>query len=334
MTLSFQLDGQTLSVHCPAGAPVELTTATGCYRFEALADGRYQPLDSLHGLTLDGLLVLQAAHFSQSRQPFELWLPSDTAWLNQALRAGLVAELTSEDGRCLLANPACRFWQNPRLWLVGASSSHIPLQYQLTQGRRHPARAAKAEGEVYRRYFANLNSSFSLRAVDIDQDLALFHEWQNREKVAEFWQQTGSLDEQRAYLQQQQQDPHTQTLIGCFDDEPFAYFEAYWAKEDRIAPFYPADDYDRGLHTLIGNRKYQSPLRLKAWLNGIFHYLFLDDLRTQRLMGEPRIDNERHIANLQRQGLAKLREFDFPHKRAALLWLEREVFFEQSPLWD
>ena len=27
-------------------------------------------------------------------------------------------------------------------------------------------------------------------------------------------------------------------LIGCIDDEPFAYFEAYWTKEDRIAPYY------------------------------------------------------------------------------------------------
>ncbi|BCG00958.1 hypothetical protein PPGU19_055260 [Paraburkholderia sp. PGU19] len=118
-------------------------------------------------------------------------------------------------------------------------------------------------------------------------------------------------------------------LIGCFDDEPFAYFEVYWAKEDRIAPFYDAGDFDRGLHLLVGNSDYQSAGKLRAWFNGILHYMFLDDPRTQRIVGEPRIDHTRHIAWMHRLGAYTLKEFDFPHKRAALVIVEREPYFGQ-----
>lgn len=108
--------------------------------------------------------------------------------------------------------------------------------------------------EVYRRFDARLGSWVSLRTLEIEHDLERFNRWQNNPRVDAFWQEGGTLAQHREYLGKLEADPHTLTLIGCFDDEPFAYFEAYWAKEDRIAPFYPADDYDRGIHMLVGRR--------------------------------------------------------------------------------
>ncbi|WP_156493011.1 GNAT family N-acetyltransferase, partial [Alcanivorax sp. HI0003] len=99
-------------------------------------------------------------------------------------------------------------------------------------------------GEVYRRYDQGINAWVSLRMLDIDADLERFMRWQNSERVAAFWEQSGTREEHRRYLESQAKDPRVLNLIGCIDDEPFAYFEAYWTKEDRIAPYYDADDFD------------------------------------------------------------------------------------------
>ncbi len=132
----------------------------------------------------------------------------------------------------------------------------------------------------------------------------------------------GSLEQHTAYLEAQCADAHVHPLIGCFDDRPFAYFEIYWAKEDRIAPFYDAHDFDRGLHLLVGECGAHSTGKLNAWFNAVLHDMFIDDPRTQRIVGEPRIDNARNIAYMHRLGRYTLKEFDFPRKRAALIVLE------------
>jgi RimJ/RimL family protein N-acetyltransferase len=165
-----------------------------------------------------------------------------------------------------------------------------------------------------------------LRTLEIEQDLARFNRWQNSPRVASFWQEEGSLEQHREYLSKLDADPHTLTLIGCFDDQPFAYFEAYWAKEDRIAPFYDADNYDRGIHMLVGEENHRGPHKVASWLSALVHYLFLDDPRTQRVVAEPRADNAKMIGHMHNQCFHCEKEFDFPHKRAALMILGRERF--------
>jgi RimJ/RimL family protein N-acetyltransferase len=64
----------------------------------------------------------------------------------------------------------------------------------------------------------------------------------------------------------------------------------------------------------------------------ISHYLFLADCRTQRIVIEPRADNDKMLRSLARCGYALLKEFDFPHKRAVLGMLLRERFFGEA-LW-
>ncbi|QXH37339.1 GNAT family N-acetyltransferase [Pseudomonas muyukensis] len=222
------------------------------------------------------------------------------------------------------------FWQLPQPWL--GESRAYPQQMLISQGKRHPRRAPKPRGEVYRRFDARLGAWVSLRTLEIEQDLERFNRWQNSSRVAQFWQESGTLAQHREYLGKLEQDPHTLTLIGCFDDEPFAYFEAYWAKEDRIAPFYPADDYDRGIHMLVGEQAHRGPHKVASWLSALVHYLFLDDPRTQRVVAEPRADNGKMIGYMHDQCFHCEKEFDFPHKRAALMILGRERFFDRCSL--
>ncbi|WP_263146545.1 GNAT family N-acetyltransferase [Pseudomonas alcaligenes] len=226
------------------------------------------------------------------------------------------------------------FWQLPGGFLRAGSSAGYPQRMNLdaTTGRRHPLRPPKPEGEVYRRFDARLGAWISLRSLALDTDLARFNRWQNSPRVAKFWQEEGDLDRHRAYLLALAEDPRVLTLLGCLDDEPFAYFEAYWAKEDRIAPFYGVDDYDRGIHMLVGEEHHRGPHKVTAWLGALSHYLFLDEPRTQRVVAEPRADNARMIQHMQTLGFYREKAFDFPHKRAALMMLQRETFFDRCVL--
>lgn len=225
------------------------------------------------------------------------------------------------------------FWQLPERFLRAPASAGYPQSLVMdASGRRHPRRAPKPLGEVYRRFDARLGAWISLRSLDIEADLQRFNRWQNHPRVAAFWQEEGDLEQHRAYLASLAADPRVLTLVGAFDEQPFAYYEAYWAKEDRIAPFYAAEDYDRGIHMLVGEDAHRGPHKVAAWLGALVHYLFLDEQRTQRIVCEPRADNARMIQHLQALGFAKHKTFDFPHKRAALMVLEREAFFAHCTL--
>ncbi|MGY6217058.1 GNAT family N-acetyltransferase [Methylolobus aquaticus] len=218
--------------------------------------------------------------------------------------------------------------QLPRFWLTQPREP-FPLAYTVTGGKRHPMRPPIPGGEVYRRHVPQLNSQLSFETVDPTRHLDAFHRWMNDPRVASFWELAGTREEHQAYLGKVLADRHMHPVVGCFDGHPFGYFEIYWAKEDRIAPYYAVDDYDRGIHMLVGEPAFRGPHRVAAWLPSLAHYLFLDDPRTRNVVAEPRADNAKMIGYLQRAGFYKEKEFDFPHKRAAMMILPREVFFDQ-----
>lgn len=222
---------------------------------------------------------------------------------------------------------ASMFWQLAASWLPRGAAPSYPLDYLMTGERRHPRRPPKPAGVVYRRTIPWLSATLSFRVATEELDAVRLNRWMNDPVVAEFWQEEGDLDKHRAYLRKQAEAPHTLALIACLDNVPFGYFETYWAREDRIAPFCDAADFDRGWHVLIGEAAYRGPAFVPAWLPSISHYLLLDDARTQRLVIEPRADNAKMIRNLGRSGYALEKEFDFPHKRAMLSTLSRERFF-------
>jgi RimJ/RimL family protein N-acetyltransferase len=255
-------------------------------------------------------------------------LSSNIKAVDELIRSGFV--LRDENGQ--LSVKAELFWQQPRPWLIQPQPCPFPLTYVLCQGRRHPLRPPKSLGTVYRRYIPWLEQTLSFRTLELQHDLKSFSRWMNDPVVAAAWREEGDLARHRAYLQNIEADAHVTALIATLDDQAFGYFEVYWAKEDRIAPFYDVDDFDRGWHVLIGEPRFRGKPFVTAWLPSISHYLFLDDCRTQRIVIEPRADNYKMVRNLGKCGYANLKEFDFPHKRAMLGMLLRERFFADR-LW-
>jgi len=230
----------------------------------------------------------------------------------------------------LIVDPRA-FWQWPQHWMPAAGYP-LPQLHVLTNGRYHPKRPAKQQGVVYRRHIPWLGQELTFRVAGPDSDLNDFHHWMNDEQVNVIWEDAGDRDKHRKILEDRRDDPHMLALIASFDGASFGYFEVYWAKENRIGPYYDADDYDRGWHVAIGEPAYRGKQWIIAWLPSLMHFMFLDEARTRRIVGEPRATHEQQIRNLDRSGFAKVKHFDFPHKRALLVMLTRERFFGDQ-LW-
>lgn len=248
------------------------------------------------------------------------------------LRANLVAAgIAIDNGEDLLVASEM-FRQLPAPWLAKPAGAAFPQIHVMTDGKRHPLRPQKPKGAVYARFIPWLDQVLSFRALDIEADLECFNRWMNDPQVDKVWEEGGDLNRHRSYLQKRIADPHMLPLIGCFDDQPFGYFEIYWAKENRLGPYYDADDYDRGWHVAVGEPAFRGKAWITAWLPSLMHFMFLDDPRTQRIVGEPSATHAQQIRNLEKSGFAKVKHFDFPHKRALLVMLLRERYFGDR-LW-
>jgi acetyl CoA:N6-hydroxylysine acetyl transferase len=224
------------------------------------------------------------------------------------------------------------FWQLP-LWLSAPrKTASGEMIFDAEREIYHPQRPARPDGEVYRRYDPRVRRTLSFRVADPALDAERFTRWMNDPRIEFFWEQSGPLDVQTAYLERQLTGRHAFPLIGCFDDRPFGYFEIYWAAEDRIGRHYPWQAFDRGLHLLVGEQEWRGAHFVRSWLRGLSHYLLLDQPATQRLVLEPRADNQRLFRHLEPAGYATIKEFDFPHKRSRLVMAERHSFFSEVGL--
>ncbi|WOG27645.1 GNAT family N-acetyltransferase [Endozoicomonas sp. 8E] len=224
-------------------------------------------------------------------------------------------------------------YQDRTLWHCQRDNQTMPeIWTENEKAVTHPLRQEQTNGVVYKRYDYQNDLTISFRTLDPEQDLDLFHEWMNQPRIAEFWEMAQSREELTAYLQSVLKDRRTWPMIGCINGEPFGYFELYWALEDRIAPYYDCQPWDRGFHLLVGNLEFLGQRYSNSWTKCITHFLYLDDPRTTRLVGEPRADNKRLLKLLSPAGWSFVKEFDFPHKRAALVNCYREIFFQEIRL--
>lgn len=137
-------------------------------------------------------------------------------------------------------------------------------------------------------------ASFAERSCDVD----ILHRWMNEPRVNAAWGCAGPVYTQQRFLEDALSSTHSFPVIGCWDGKPFGYFEIYWVKEDKLGRLLggQVSDHTRGLHVLVGEQDCRGPHRVKIWLDALVHYCWLADPRTETVVLEPRVDNEKYVS--------------------------------------
>ncbi|KAH0565042.1 hypothetical protein GP486_001568 [Trichoglossum hirsutum] len=238
-----------------------------------------------------------------------------------------------------------------------------PPVYTFSNGVRHPIRPKPPrQGEAfYSRFIPSLGQYISFRVASLSpkppaytgpiappapslspaenlpnptatgtgpNDVELLHNWMNNPRVSHYWGEQGPLSHQQAFLTAGLENRHSFPVIGCWDGKPFGYFEIYWVREDALGRYLDngGDPWDRGIHGLVGEEEFRGAHRVRVWLSSLVHCCFTQDPRTQNVLLEPRVDNERFIEYLQDAGFYKEKEIAFPHKQSALMRVKREAW--------
>ena len=228
--------------------------------------------------------------------------------------------------------PARNAFPAPELWLPAAAGGVPPLP------RRHrrqapPAAAAGARrGMVYRRHLQTLGAEISLRTIDPRLDLHTFHRWMNDPRVDAFWEESGPVEKHAAYLaraSRRSAGPRPGRLLPR---------RALRLLRDLLGPGGPHRALLRRRrlrprHPHAGGRAPPPRSPQGRRLAPLAGPLPVPGRPAHpAVVAEPRADNAKMIGYLQQTGFYRAKHFDFPHKRAALMVLSREVFFsERSP---
>jgi hypothetical protein len=119
----------------------------------------------------------------------------------------------------------------------------------------------------------------------------------NIARVSKFWGCSGPQSTQEQFLKTNLSSKNSFPAIGLWDGKPFGYFELYWVKEDILGRHLgdKADNYDRGIHVLVGEDNFRGKHRVKCWITALAHWAFIEDYRTNSVVLEPRVDNERYF---------------------------------------
>ncbi|KAI1855239.1 hypothetical protein JX266_000104 [Neoarthrinium moseri] len=229
------------------------------------------------------------------------------------------------------------------------SASHLPtyyppapLQYVVTNGVRHPLRPKPPRmGEIfYTRYVPTVGKYLSFRVASVSNkpvpflgpvsgsprehehlmtlsDTSLLQMWLSNPRVSKFWGEYHG-----SFLTDALKMKHSFPAIGMWDGVPFGYFELYWVKEDILGKYTNAEDFDRGVHVIIGEEWARG--KVPQWLSSLAHWVWQADIRTMNICLEPRVDNEKFIEHLQNEGFHKERQIAFPHKQSWLVRLARD----------
>ncbi|WP_414752265.1 GNAT family N-acetyltransferase [Anabaena sp. CCY 9910] len=167
----------------------------------------------------------------------------------------------------------------------------------------------------------------SFRPVSYEQDVEMIYDWMQQKHLIPFWKLNISFAEFQEYLQKSLTADHKKLFIGSLDGEPVSYGIIYQVIKDNIRHYYPYQESDMGGHIAIGKREHFDKEYIFPIFRGssalVFHLY-----KTERLIIEPDSRNRIVIPTQEQCGFYIYDEVKLPHKKATLMILEREKFFQ------
>ncbi|OAS86812.1 acetyltransferase [Metabacillus litoralis] len=182
-------------------------------------------------------------------------------------------------------------------------------------------------------YDSNINKTISFREVDFDRDVKLLHSWMNENHVVPYWKLDLSLTDYGIHLRNFLNDEHQTLLIGEIDGVPISYWESYWVKGDIIENYYEFNEYDQGVHLLIGDKDYLGKGLIYPLLMTILSQKFQVSL-TEKVIAEPDVRNEKMIHVFKKCGFTPIKEVELPDKTGLLMFCERSTFERRWTDWQ
>lgn len=172
--------------------------------------------------------------------------------------------------------------------------------------------------------------SFSFRPLQIEKDIALVHNWVNRD-YAKYWQmQHTTVEQVKAAYTAITQGKHSQAFMGFYNGTPAFLWESYWAMNDPIGKYYEVREGDYGLHLLVA--PVETPIHHFTLhiLKTIIDFM-LTNPAVERLIVEPDVRNEKMHVLTKRVGFEYLQEIQLPQKTAYLAFCTREQYAAHGP---
>ncbi|AOC57226.1 MULTISPECIES: GNAT family N-acetyltransferase [Bacillus] len=162
--------------------------------------------------------------------------------------------------------------------------------------------------------------------AEYERDVRLVHKWMQEEYVHPFWHLNIPFPAFEKHFYQAIHDPHQTLYLGTIDGTPMSYFEAYNVKGDVIESYYQPSPHDQGIHLLIGEPDYVGKGFAAPLLQAMTAFQFEQNKRTEKIVAEPDIRNEKMIHVFEKCGFERVKPVNLPDKTGLLMFCDRERF--------
>lgn len=182
----------------------------------------------------------------------------------------------------------------------------------------------KKEEILYQANYPHFGT-IELRALDLETDIELVHEWVNKE-YAFFWGlQKTSVKEVYIEYEKLISPSHYDVFMGFYNGKPAFLLEKYAPEKDLISNYYSRRSGDCGIHVLVAPA--DQPTANFTWyvFDAISSFIFSDP-SVHRILVEPDIQNKKMFAICERIGFVLDRIVSLPHKTAQLAFYEKKDF--------